>query len=101
MFRSGLLLVAILSLLQPASSGPIRLIVKADDMGAAHGINVGTIDAYKNGVVTTTNVIVPGPWFPEAARMLRENPGLDVGVHLAITSEWELQYIRSSVGLLP
>ena len=28
-------------------------------------------------------------WFPEAVKMLQENPGLDVGVHLAITSEWE------------
>jgi predicted glycoside hydrolase/deacetylase ChbG (UPF0249 family) len=88
MIRSALVLVAVLSLLQPAT-GPIRLIVKADDMGAAHGINVGTIDAYKNGIVTTTNVIVPGPWFLEAAKMLRANPGLDVGVHLALTSEWE------------
>ena len=58
-------------------------------MGAAHGINAATIDAYKRGVLTTTNVIVPGPWFPEAARLLRENPGLDAGVHLALTSEWE------------
>jgi chitin disaccharide deacetylase len=88
MIRLVLVLVAILSLPQPASE-PIRLIVKADDMGAAHGINVGTIDAFRNGVVTTTNVIVPGPWFLEAAKMLRDNPGLDVGVHLAITSEWE------------
>ena len=30
-----------------------------------------------------------GPWFPQAARLLRENPGLDVGLHLALTSEWE------------
>jgi predicted glycoside hydrolase/deacetylase ChbG (UPF0249 family) len=70
------------------SSG-IRLIVKGDDMGAAHGINVATIEAHRRGVLTTTNVIVPGPWFPEAARLLRENPDLDVGVHLALTSEWE------------
>jgi predicted glycoside hydrolase/deacetylase ChbG (UPF0249 family) len=73
---------------QPAST-EIRLIVKGDDMGAAHGINTATINAFKNGVVTTTNVIVPGPWFPEAARLLKENPGLDVGVHLALTSEWD------------
>ncbi len=72
-------------------------------MGAGHGINVATIDAYKRGVLRTTNVIVPGPWFLEAARLLRENPGLDVGVHLAITSEWEnvkwrpLTYARSIV----
>ena len=73
--------------LQPVPE--IRLIVKGDDMGAAHGINTATIDAFKNGVLTTTNVIVPGPWFPEAARLLKENPGLDVGVHLALTSEWD------------
>lgn len=74
--------------LQPASQ-EIRLIVKGDDMGAAHGINTATIDAFKRGVLTTTNVIVPGPWFPEAARLLKANPGLDVGVHLALTSEWD------------
>jgi predicted glycoside hydrolase/deacetylase ChbG (UPF0249 family) len=74
--------------LQPAPT-EIRLIVKADDMGAGHGINIATIDAYKRGIVTTTNVIVPGPWFPEAARLLAENPGLDAGVHLALTSEWD------------
>ena len=75
-------------LLQPPPT-EIRLIVKGDDMGAGHGINVATIDAYKRGVLTTTNVIVPGPWVPEAARLLKENPGLDAGVHLALTSEWE------------
>ena len=74
--------------LQPAAT-EIRLVVKGDDMGAAHGINTATIAAYKQGVLTTTNVIVPGPWFPEAARLLKENPGLDAGVHLALTSEWD------------
>jgi chitin disaccharide deacetylase len=67
----------------------IRVVFKADDMGAAHAINQGTIEAYRNGVVTSTDVIVPGPWFLEAARLLKENPGLDVGVHLCLTSEWE------------
>lgn len=28
------------------------------------------------------------PWFMEAVAMLQENPGLDVGIHLALTSEW-------------
>jgi predicted glycoside hydrolase/deacetylase ChbG (UPF0249 family) len=82
-----MVLVVAAAVLQPAPA-EIRLIVKGDDMGAAHGINVATIEAHKNGVLTTTNVIVPGPWFLEAARLLRENPGLDVGVHLALTSEW-------------
>lgn len=84
-------LVALLLALAAVQSPPteIRLIVKGDDMAAGHGINVATIEAFKRGVLTTTNVIVPGPWFPEAARLLRENPRLDVGVHLALTSEWD------------
>jgi chitin disaccharide deacetylase len=86
--RAAILLLAFFAALQPAPT-EIRLIVKGDDMGAAHGINVATIDAHKRGVLTTTNVIVPGPWFLEAARMLRDTPTLDVGVHLALTSEWD------------
>ena len=85
--RVFVLLLAVLAL-QPAPPG-IRLIVKGDDMAAGHGINIATVDAYRRGVLTTTNVIVPGPWFPEAVRLLKENPGLDVGVHLALTSEWD------------
>ena len=66
----------------------IRLIVQGDDMAAAHGINVATIEAYTRGILRSANVIVPGPWLPEAARLLKENPGIDAGVHLALTSEW-------------
>jgi predicted glycoside hydrolase/deacetylase ChbG (UPF0249 family) len=69
--------------------GEVRLIVQGDDMGAAHGINAGTIRAYNEGILRATNVLVPAAWMPEAARMLKENPGLDVGVHLTLTSEWE------------
>jgi len=58
-------------------------------MGAAHAVNTATIRAYKQGILRSTNVIVPGPWFLEAVQLLNENPGLDVGVHLCLTSEWE------------
>ena len=102
MVRISLVIFIGVLALQPPS-GEIRLIVKGDDMGAAHGINVATIDAYRRGVLTTTNVIVAGPWFPEAVRFVNENPGLDVGVHLALTSEWQnvkwrpLTYVPSIV----
>lgn len=65
-----------------------RLLVRMDDMGISHGTNVACIEGYKNGVGTSVEVIVPGPWFEEAVVMLNEHPDLDVGVHLALTSEW-------------
>ena len=66
-----------------------NLIMRIDDMGALHSVNVASIDTYQNGIAASAEVLVVGGWFPEAVKMLRENPGLDVGVHLAITSEWE------------
>lgn len=72
-----------------AQQTPPRLIVRGDDMGYAHSGNEAILKCYKEGVETSIEVIAPSPWFPEAAKMLAENPGVDVGVHLALTSEWD------------
>ena len=66
----------------------IQLIVRGDDMGFCHATNEACIQAYQEGILTTTEVMVVGPWFLDAAEMLCDNPGLDVGVHLTLTSEW-------------
>jgi len=68
---------------------PPRLIVRGDDMGFSHSGNEAIIKAFKEGVETSVEIIVPSPWFPEAAKMLNENPSLDVGIHIALTSEWD------------
>nr|WP_321521413.1 ChbG/HpnK family deacetylase [uncultured Macellibacteroides sp.] len=66
-----------------------RLIVRADDMGSFQSSNVACMEGFKNGIETSIEVMPTTAWFPEAARLLRENPGIDVGVHLTITSEWD------------
>jgi chitin disaccharide deacetylase len=73
---------------QNRENGP-RLIVRGDDMGFSHSGNEALIKAYKEGIETSIEVIVPSPWFPEAVKLLEENPGVDVGVHIALTSEWD------------
>jgi predicted glycoside hydrolase/deacetylase ChbG (UPF0249 family) len=65
------------------------LLVRGDDMGSSHSANLACIESYKNGIMQSVELMVPGPWFPEAVKKLNENPGLDVGVHLVVTSEWE------------
>lgn len=67
----------------------IRLIVRADDMGFCHAANTAVIDAFQNGILTSVEVMPVGPWFLEAAKLLRDNPELDVGIHLTLTSEWD------------
>jgi predicted glycoside hydrolase/deacetylase ChbG (UPF0249 family) len=72
----------------PQGDGSIYLLVRGDDIGSSHTANLACIESYRNGIVRSVELMVPGPWFPEAVRMLNENPGLDVGVHLVMTSEW-------------
>src|SRR5688500_2358860 len=66
-----------------------RLIVRGDDMGFSHAANQALIKTYKEGIERSIEVLVPSPWFPEAVKLLEKNPGVDVGIHLALTSEWE------------
>lgn len=80
---SGILLSAF------AHAQETKLIIRSDDMGFSHSGNLALIKTYKEGITTSIEVIVPSPWFPEAVRLLEENPGVDVGIHLAITSEWD------------
>jgi len=86
LFAAVFLSIAFMGSAQP---NKIRLLVRGDDMGYTHSGNEALIKSYKEGIERSIEVIVPSPWFPEAVKLLKENPGVDVGVHLAITSEWE------------
>ncbi|HTF17268.1 MAG TPA: polysaccharide deacetylase family protein, partial [Chryseolinea sp.] len=66
-----------------------RLIVRGDDMGFSHSGNLALVKSYREGIETSIEVIVPSPWFPEAVKLLQQNPRADVGLHFAITSEWD------------
>jgi len=82
-------LLIILVAFNACAQQPPRLIIRGDDMGYAHSGNEAIIKTYKDGIEKSIEVIVPSPWFPEAVKLLAENPNVDVGIHLAITSEWD------------
>jgi predicted glycoside hydrolase/deacetylase ChbG (UPF0249 family) len=69
------------------SSNARVLIPHIDDVGVCHGANRAFAELAGQGFVTTASVMVPCPWFPETADLAREQPGLDLGVHLTLTSE--------------
>jgi CubicO group peptidase (beta-lactamase class C family)/predicted glycoside hydrolase/deacetylase ChbG (UPF0249 family) len=70
-------------------ANPPRLVIRGDDMGFAHSANDALIKCYKEGIETSIEIIAPSPWFPEAVKLLQQNPKIDVGLHFAITSEWD------------
>jgi predicted glycoside hydrolase/deacetylase ChbG (UPF0249 family) len=64
-------------------------VVHCDDIGMCHAANEGAYEALSNGPATCGSVMVPCPWFEEAAARARANPGFDLGVHLTLNAEWE------------
>src|SRR6476620_226889 len=64
------------------------LVIHADDLGGAHTINRAIFEALEKGWVTSASVLVPCPWFPEVARWAKSHPEADLGIHLALNSEW-------------
>jgi len=67
--------------------GSKLLIVHGDDFGEWHGVNTATIEALEQGALTSASMMVPCPWFPEAAAFARNHPEADLGLHLTLTSE--------------
>ncbi|MGD9347297.1 MAG: ChbG/HpnK family deacetylase [Candidatus Aminicenantes bacterium] len=67
---------------------PVELIVRGDDMGMTHTCNLAVAKNFQEGILTCASIIVPSPWFEEAARMCREHPEWCIGVHLTLNSEW-------------
>nr|MBI1229216.1 ChbG/HpnK family deacetylase [Cytophagales bacterium] len=89
-FKNPSLLLAffLLSLFCNAQQLP-KLIVRGDDMGSSRSANLASIASFVDGIETSIELMVVTPWFPEAASMLKEYTGIDVGLHLVITSEWD------------
>ena len=61
-----------------------RLIVNADDFGRSQSINQAVIRAHREGFLTSASLMVNEPHAEEAVALARENPGLGVGLHLAL-----------------
>ena len=65
------------------------LIIHADDLGVAHSEDAASFDALDKGAVTSASIIVPCPWLTEVADYAKAHPSADLGIHLALTSEWK------------
>jgi len=70
-------------------AGSKLLIIHADDLGAAHSVDVASFDALDKGAITSASIMVPTPWITEVAAYARAHPNADLGLHLTLTSEWE------------
>lgn len=61
-----------------------KLVINADDFGYSKGVNLGIIEAFQNGVVSSATMMTNMPGAEHAAALAQENPKLGVGIHLVL-----------------
>lgn len=65
---------------------PRLLIINADDLGFAPGVNRGILEAHAAGTLSSASMMVNTPAFDEAVALVRRDaPALGVGLHLNLT----------------
>ena len=69
------------------AAGRRLVVIHEDDVGMSHGANTAFVELSALGACSSGSVMAPCPWFPEALQMALDNPTLDIGVHLTLTSE--------------
>lgn len=64
------------------------VILHIDDAGMSYDSNKGVMDALTKGVANSVSVMMPCPWVPGMVQFIKQNPQIDAGLHLTLTSEW-------------
>ena len=65
-----------------------EVLFRLDDIGMNHSVNLALEQVAKTGMPISATVLFVCPWYQEAVEILKRNPQITVGVHLALNSEW-------------
>ena len=72
----------------PSKAEQVYLLIRTDDAGMSHSVNVALERLIATGLPVSVSVIFPGPWYQETVEILKRNPAVSVGIHLTLNSEW-------------
>lgn len=87
--KSALLLLFMAAFFQAKAQEEYRVMLRADDFGMSHAVNLALKDMVRSGIPFNASVMMVTPWVQEAAEILREAPQVSIGLHLTLTSEFE------------
>lgn len=72
----------------PGSPEQTYLIIRSDDAGMSHSVNMGLQRLIESGLPVSVSVMFPTPWYQETVEILKRHPAVAVGIHLTLNSEW-------------
>ncbi len=74
---------------QAVTPAPAALIIRTDDVGMSHSVNMAMQRLVETGLPMSVTVMFACPWYQEAVEILKRHPEVSVGVHLTLNSEWK------------
>src|SRR5580692_9051104 len=74
---------------QDTNSRLPQLLLRLDDIGMNHSVNMAAQKMAETGMPFSASVQFACPWYQEAVEILKKYPNVSVGVHLTLTSEWK------------
>ena len=72
-----------------AARDPVFLIIRADDAGMSHSVNMALQRLIETGLPVSVSIMFPTPWYQETVEILKRHPNVSVGIHLTLNSEWK------------
>lgn len=63
----------------------MKLIVNGDDFGYSKGQNLGVLECFQDGIVSSTSLMVNMPGFEHAIELMKKYDFLKVGLHFVLT----------------
>jgi predicted glycoside hydrolase/deacetylase ChbG (UPF0249 family) len=66
-----------------------KLLLRVDDIGMNHAVNVAVKKLAEAGIPFSTSVMWACPWYQETVEILKNHPHVTVGVHLTLNAEWK------------
>lgn len=85
----SLLFIAMGSSAQPGNYEKIPVLIRCDDIGMSHSVNMAAKKVLETGIPVSMSVMVPCSWFSEAVDLLKQYPNVSVGIHLTLNAEWK------------
>jgi chitin disaccharide deacetylase len=72
-----------------SASSPVFLIIRTDDAGFSHSVNLALQRLIDTGLPLSVSVMFACPWYQETVEILKRHPAVAVGIHLTLNSEWK------------